>query len=80
MKVYIEAIESAEEGEFHKELVTNTEEATLTIINARLNNQKTYAKRVHYCMHEHNEPCITEEIINDNITTGRRPTIQDEGN
>jgi len=73
MKVYIEAQEQAEEGEFHKELVTNTEETTLTIINARLNNAKTYAKRVHYCMHEHNEPCITETIINDNITTHKKP-------
>lgn len=78
MRVYIEAREEGEGEslEFHQEEVSTNEEDALTVVNSGLNGAKTYKKRVHYCMHDHNQPCVVEEIINDTITTERRPNIE----
>lgn len=85
MRLFIEATEVLEDGfsgdkDFHQEEAFSAEQtelsSRLSTINASLDGQKTYEKRVHYCMHEHNQPCVVEEIIEDNITTNKMPEME----
>jgi len=83
MKIYIEAIEQNDNPEvipesYKEEALDNIQNQTakLAIINARLNSERQYKKRVHYCLHEEGVPCIEEEIVNDTIKNDRRPDLQ----